>query len=480
MANELNIQLDPFNDSGLTLIAKGFNPDGTQLGSDVTMTEVGSRAYYTASFSLAAVPDGAYLISFETSTQFYGSGVLYVKDGDELDLGDVETETLAAGRETNIISEIDANETKIDLIETKAQADSRQAILVGEHNDTQADIAALNDFNPATDTVANVTLVATTTTNTDMRGTDGANTIAPDNAGITQIQTDISNLNDISAADVYTEFTTGTNEDAFKADVSGLATQSSVDTIDTNVNAILVDTSTTIPAQISGLNDLSPAEVNAEVDTALSDYDAPTKAELDAAESNIIASIPSVGNIADGVWDEPYSQHTTAGTFGKLMDTLRKANRAIEGEVTGTPTTTSFTTNMSGYLTGAFDSEVMVFVSGTINGEARPILSYNATNGTFNFEEAWTQAPSANDEFIILPYHVHAISEIQAGLAKTTELNATETAILGAISSLNDLTQQEVAEAVWDYLQASTTVSGSMKEAVEKILVNANLIPATV
>jgi hypothetical protein len=129
-----------------------------------------------------------------------------------------------------------------------------------------------------------------------------------------------------------------------------------------------------------------------EVDTALSDYDPPTKAELDAAEANIIAEIIPASDIADAVWDEPYNQHTTAGTFGKLMDTLRKANRAIEGEVTGTPTTTSFTTNMSGYLTGAFDSEVMVFVSGTINGEARPILSYNATNGTFNFEEAWTQA----------------------------------------------------------------------------------------
>ena len=32
--------------------------------------------------------------------------------------------------------------------------------------------------------VDNVTLVATTTTNTDMRGTEGANTVAPDNAGI--------------------------------------------------------------------------------------------------------------------------------------------------------------------------------------------------------------------------------------------------------------------------------------------------------
>ena len=56
--------------------------------------------------------------------------------------------------------------------------------------------------------VSNVTLVATTTTNTDMRGTDGANTVAPDNASIA---------------------------------------------------AILVDTGTDIPASISALNNFDPA-----------------------------------------------------------------------------------------------------------------------------------------------------------------------------------------------------------------------------
>jgi len=238
--------------------------------------------------------------------------------------------------------------------------------------------------------------------------------------------------------------------------VSGLSSiESKVDIVDTNVDLILLDTDelqqnqgdwltatgfstfnhatdqviiatnndksgysiSGIKNTLDNLNDISEADVKAQADQALNEYDAATKAELDSAESSIISSIPSVANIADGVWDEPYSQHTTAGTFGKLMDILRKSNRAIEGEVTGTNTTTSFTSNMTGYVTGAFDSEVLVFVSGTINGEARPILSYNATNGTFNFEEAWTQAPSANDEFVILPYHVHAISEIHEGLA---------------------------------------------------------------
>lgn len=58
---------------------------------------------------------------------------------------------------------------------------------LAKQNEIIADIAALNDFNPATDSVANVTNVATTAvcvSNSDMRGTDGANTVAPDNAGI--------------------------------------------------------------------------------------------------------------------------------------------------------------------------------------------------------------------------------------------------------------------------------------------------------
>jgi len=42
-----------------------------------------------------------------------------------------------------------------------------------------------------------------------------------------------------------------------------------------------------LSTEISALNDLSAAEVNTEVDTALSDYDAPTKAELDSAFTEI-------------------------------------------------------------------------------------------------------------------------------------------------------------------------------------------------
>ncbi len=317
----------------------------------------------------------------------------------------------------------------LQLLETKTQADSRQAILVGEHNDTQADIAALNDFNPVTDTVANVTLVATTTTNTDMRGTDGANTIAPDNAGITQIQTDISNLNDITATDVYTEFTSGTNEDAFKADVSGLATQSSVDTIDSVVDSIAVQTT-----RVDGLIENSSGDRF----TAKALETAPTD---EASESEIHSALDSYTNKGD-----------------------------YKADVSALATEANATTNTNSIITEANANEAKI---DTIDANVDAILVDTSTTIP-------AQVSALND---ISPAEVNA--EVGTALSDydaptKAELDATEAAILAAINALNDLDQQEVAEAVWDYLQSDTTVSASMKEAVQKILVNANLIPATV
>ena len=64
-----------------------------------------------------------------------------------------------------------------------------------------------------------------------------------------------------------------------------------------------------IGTAVDGLNDVSTAEVNTEVDTALSDYDGPTKAELDSAESNIRGAdsdtLKSLSDQIDGLESPP-------------------------------------------------------------------------------------------------------------------------------------------------------------------------------
>ena len=122
---------------------------------------------------------------------------------------------------------------------------------------------------------------------------------------------------------------------------------------------------------------------------------------------------PTAATIADAVWDEAYNQHTTAGTFGKLMDILRKANYVTEGAVAagGTPTTTVFRTDLT-EATGTFDNQTLLFVSGTLTGQSAPIEGYSVTNGTITLGDPLTAAPTAGDAFVILPDHVHPLGEI--------------------------------------------------------------------
>jgi hypothetical protein len=153
---------------------------------------------------------------------------------------------------------------------------------------------------------------------------------------------------------------------------------------------------------------------------------------------------PTVGAIADAVWDEAYNQHTTAGTFGKLMDILRKSNTVIEGTIlaTPTPTTTVFRISGANYPTGALEHSVLWMNSGASQEQNSPILlTVNNGDGTVTvtLEEALVTAPSAGDTVLIDPTsHVHAIADIQAGLATSSAVAAVQsdlTTLLGRITA---------------------------------------------
>jgi hypothetical protein len=170
-------------------------------------------------------------------------------------------------------------------------------------------------------------------------------------------------------------------------------------------------------------------------------------ASLDAG--NMRSSVQNIGAVADGVWDEPYAGHTTAGTFGKLMDLLRKANLTIDGTVSNaiTPTTLTFSSNVAA-TTSAYAHAILLFVSGPLTGENSPIISYNSTNGVFVLEEALTAAPSNGDEFVVIAgSHVHAIADIQSGLATSTGVTAAFTEIKGATWNSATDTLEKIADA---------------------------------
>lgn len=98
MANELNIQLDPFNETGLTLLGKVYNKTGTQVGANVSMSDVNNVALYTGDFALGSVADGEYLVRFETNTpnKLYGIGSLFVRNKAEVGHDNLYSESINA------------------------------------------------------------------------------------------------------------------------------------------------------------------------------------------------------------------------------------------------------------------------------------------------------------------------------------------------------------------------------------------------
>lgn len=132
---------------------------------------------------------------------------------------------------------------------------------------------------------------------------------------------------------------------------TGTTLDGKINTIDTVVDAILVDTAVigSAGAGLTGVpwNAAWDAEVQSEVADGLAAYDPPTKAELDSAFTEIKGgtwastdtleairdrgdaawttggggSAPTAAAIADAVWDEATSGHTTSGTFGEQVKT---------------------------------------------------------------------------------------------------------------------------------------------------------------
>jgi len=259
--------------------------------------------------------------------------------------------------------------------------------------------------------VSNVTLVATTTTNTDMRGTDGAFLAASAPANFGSLGINASGhllrtvLND----------TTTTNTDMVS--VTGLST------FDPATDQVIVGTNTD------------------KTDYALS------SAANDAIGAAFLAYTLTKGS---------------PGTIERAFWQSLKATQLADGEVSGTPTASAFDTNLTA-VTGAYNHLLLLFTSGSLAGEARPIATYNSTNGRITLQEALTAAPSSSDEFIVVPDHTDPISDIYAYFTD----GSNEDAFKADVSALSLQASVDTIDGIVDAIKVKTdeltfTVPGSV------------------
>ncbi|MDC0600106.1 hypothetical protein OAO65_02230 [Flavobacteriales bacterium] len=166
--------------------------------------------------------------------------------------------------------------------------------------------------------------------------------------------------------------------------------------------------------------------INAECDTALTDYDAPTNTELNARTlasadyfdpaADTVATVTTVTNqltgaaIADSVWDEALSGHQTGGTAGR---SLTLAGTILsETTLTGTPTTTTMQLTAGSTVDDFYNDMELVIIDGTQAGLSRIITDYTGSTKLVTFDEALTGAPSSGDAVIVRASHRHSKSQI--------------------------------------------------------------------
>lgn len=181
----------------------------------------------------------------------------------------------------------------------------------------------------------------------------------------------------------------------FASSAPAAATPSALATVDSNVDAILLDTAEigTAGAGLSNIpwNASWDTEVESEVTDALNSYDPPTKTELDTGFAALNDFDPTTETVDVGAIS---GDSTAADRLEALMDSILTA--AAEG----TPTTTVIQTDLAETTNDQYIGRLVTFLTGNAAGEQTDITDYVGSTGTLTVT-ALANAPSAGDIMVI-------------------------------------------------------------------------------
>lgn len=276
MANELNFYGD-LSQTGLTVEARVYNSSGTQVGSNVSCSEVGTLAIYVGDMPTATI--GQYGVRFfDSNSTLLSQGVINWDGDSEIILNlDIAVSTISSGSTdlTPVLNAISAlNDISTSDIRTELTTELARL-------DVNVSSVAYND-------TAITNLINALPTLVEMEASAALTAIA-----------DITGLSTHDAADVVTAMQVVADD--FKANLSAIETKAQADTRqvalisehDTTqaaIGAISFD-DTAILAAISALNNLSLAQIEGSSVLA--------KEVTLTAISSAIAAIPTTDNVAD-------------------------------------------------------------------------------------------------------------------------------------------------------------------------------------
>ena len=142
----------------------------------------------------------------------------------------------------------------------------------------------------------------------------------------------------------------------------------------------------------------SGARLHANLDQKISTTQGNIVASGDAWTTADLSSLndPASSAIADAVWDEARSGHTTQGTYGESFSSI------VSGAATSTTlTTTQMSTDLTETDDDHYNGRIIIWITGPLANQATDITDYEGSSRTLHFT-AVTEAPQNGNEFIIV------------------------------------------------------------------------------
>ena len=252
---------------GSSLVDNSLNTINFDNTFDAVVVETGVSGLTAAESTQLGEITSVKITTDKVDTALVLDGAVYQYTANALELAPSGGGTAPTVEEIRI--EMDSNSTQLAAI----VADTNE--LQGNQGDWLT-ATGFSTFNPATDTVATVTTV------TNMRGTDGANTIAPDNASIASILVDTADLQANQG-----DWLTATGFATVNPDNASIAAIL-IDTADLQANQgdWLTATGFSTSAEIAALNNLSSTDITSAVPTVIE-----IRTEMDDNSTKLTATL---------------------------------------------------------------------------------------------------------------------------------------------------------------------------------------------
>ncbi len=224
--------------------------------------------------------------------------------------------------------------------------------------------------------------------------------------------------------------------DDYKADVSNLALEATVQNIKTQTDKLQFDGSNNVQSRVNDkgvLNDPSATDIDSQLSSTHGSGSWEGSGSANADE------------IADAVWNEAMSEHMTAGTFGQAAQIVR-ANTAQAGG-SNTITLDSGASSTDDW----YVNQTVFIVEGTGAGQSRKISTYNGSTKVATVDSNWATVPDDTSKFLILPNYIltgtgASASEVWSYSTRSLtdktgfEIAGTKT----TLDDLNDLAQSDI------------------------------------